>query len=136
MKKIVRISFATWILTVFLSMFWVWLACAELVSRTFSISVASGATTLQTVTLSGIPQVTLIQEVKVTIPDTTNNVTHTFFVIDPQDIERYSIATLAENVSHILFPNRVIGDTYKFGVFPSAAPGNNITIMIYVTFWR
>ena len=135
MKKIIRTLLATWIISIIIGVFSLCYS-ATLFTHSLKISVDAADVAAQTVTVSSFPQLGWIQEVKVTIPDTTNNVTHTFSIVDPAAVTRYSLAALAEAASTILFPNRVIGDGYVLSMLPSGATGNDITITIYVSYWR
>jgi len=109
-------------------------ATALMRTRTYTIAVLAADAGPNTVAITDISKPVYLQEVKVTIPNTTNNVTHTFAIVDEASATRYSIAGLVETTSHILFPSRVIGYSYTFSVTPSAATGNNIIITIVATY--
>ncbi len=76
----------------------------------------------------------MLVEVKVDIPTVANVVTFTFSILDREGDTRYSIATLAKAVKHIILPNRIIQSGYKFGITPSGATGTAISVICYPTY--
>jgi|SRR3989304_2473052 len=108
----------------------------KLISRVYTISIAADDDAAQTVTIADIYNPALIQELKIIVPDTTNGVTFTFAILDPDAFSRYSIASLIDDTSHILQPNRVIGNGYKLSMLMSGVTGNAITITIKVSCWE
>jgi len=133
MKKVIYALMALWVASVIVCIPLSF--CAGLESRSFTISIGAAATTTQTVSIIGIPRPSLIQEIKVVIPDTDNDRTFTFYLTDTDSFARYSVAALAENTSHIIKPGRIVATGYTLGMLPSGATGNAITITIKVTYW-
>jgi len=101
--------------------------------RVVTVSVGAADVAIQT-TKVPICDEGILVEAKIKIPDTDNNRTFTFSILDQDGDTRYSIAALAENASTLVFPNRIIRQGFSFGMTPSDATGNAISVTIDPTY--
>lgn len=99
-----------------------------------TIAIGEAVTTRQTVDLPGSFSQRVIDSIKINIPDTTNGVTFKFEVLDPESVARMTEDGLADNSDILIMKdveNIIVKPGYKYGITPSGATGNDITISIY-----
>lgn len=98
--------------------------------QSVTINVLSTDTTTKTGRIPDVDSGFLI-ELKLVIPNVTNTVTFTFYVLDEQGDERYSLTGIGRNTKSILSPFVYCKRGYSFGILPSGATGTTIDVDMY-----
>lgn len=103
---------------------------AAISNKTFTFSLGAATTAAQTEAFTNLGPPILLYQAIVYTPNTDNNITFTFAVTDASGNVIRSYAGLAENTTHVLFPNRVVKNGYYISVTPSGAAGNACSVKV------
>jgi len=94
-----------------------------------TISIGAAATGAQVGEIVGM-ETGIIVEIEMFIPNTTNNVTFTFAILNPDSRTKYSVSGLVEDALYVIPISRAIRKGSKFSLTPSGVTGNDISVTI------